>query len=285
MGALALALLISCIWLLPALFTKEMPDKNLTELADEKMKGKAEMDSLLVAKPRVYTFFDPNHADDETWLQLGLSSRNVQTIRRFQMSGGRFYQPEDLHKIYGLRPELVERIIPYAKIKKPGKPDTWKYRPRIVAVRRYPSPDYGYAYTRKRVPEELVDVALADTAAFIALPGIGPTLARRIVQFRSKCGGFHSVEQIAEVYGIRDSVFQLIRGRLTISKTALKMLMINEITIDSLAVHPYISYSEARAIVQYRAQHGPFKSPEDLLQVAVISKDWLRKVRPYLQIH
>ncbi len=55
-----------------------------------------------------------------------------------------------------------------------------------------------------------IDINTADTTALIALPGIGSKLAGRIVSFRDKLGGFNSVNQISEVYGLRDSVFQIL---------------------------------------------------------------------------
>jgi DNA uptake protein ComE-like DNA-binding protein len=130
-----------------------------------------------------------------------------------------------------------------------------------------------------------VDLSLADTTALIALPGIGPTLARRIIQFRDKCGGFYSPEQVAEVYGLQDSVFQLIKPYLTIAEPNPRKLTLNELGIDSLAAHPYITYSEARAIVKYREQHGPFRQEEELLKIALLTPEWLRKVGPYLQFN
>ena len=57
----------------------------------------------------------------------------------------------------------------------------------------------------------IIDVNTADTSAFISLPGIGSKLAARIVTFREKLGGFYSVEQIGETYGLPDSTFQKIK--------------------------------------------------------------------------
>jgi competence protein ComEA len=45
-----------------------------------------------------------------------------------------------------------------------------------------------------------------------ALDGIGPTLAKRIVQWRDAHGGFRSVEQLQEVEGIGDKRFQSLRA-------------------------------------------------------------------------
>ncbi len=52
----------------------------------------------------------------------------------------------------------------------------------------------------------LVDLNAAGTTELDALPGIGPVLAQRIVDFREANGPFTSVEEIVEVPGIGDAV-------------------------------------------------------------------------------
>ena len=73
--------------------------------------------------------------------------------------------------------------------------------------------DYPVVSSKKwtRVAPAVVEINTGDTTAFIALPGIGSKLALRIISFRSRLGGFRSVDQIGQVYGIRDSVFQQLR--------------------------------------------------------------------------
>lgn len=51
---------------------------------------------------------------------------------------------------------------------------------------------------------------------FDSLPGIGPTLAQRIVQYRESQGGFSSVEQLNDVSGIGDKLFAGVRDLLTL---------------------------------------------------------------------
>lgn len=280
-GALLLALLISCIWILPKIFHQEEHDPEVIRLAEQALAQKPIQEEVMIHELQ-FRPFDPNTADDKTWLDMGITPRNLQTIRRFQSKGGQFRVKEDLQKIYGIRPDVISRIIPYARIS--TKP-AWRGR-------AHPKPSSGdpdqqhfeQRVFRKRIIDE-VDLSNADTSALIALPGIGPTLARRIIQFRDKCGGFYSTAQVAEVYGLKDSVFQQIKPYLLLVEPSLKKLSINDITVDSLAAHPYITYSEARAIVQFRNQHGPFRHEEELLKIALLTTDWLRKVGPYLQFN
>jgi competence protein ComEA len=48
------------------------------------------------------------------------------------------------------------------------------------------------------------------------LPGIGPTLAQRIIDYRENIGGFSSADQLKEVSGIGDATFEKIAPLLTL---------------------------------------------------------------------
>ena len=102
----------------------------------------------------------------------------------------------------------------------------------------------------------MVDVNTADTTAFVALPGIGSKLALRIVNFRDKLGGFYSVDQIAEIYGLPDSSFQRIKHLLKLDNPSIKKININTASKDEMKLHPYFKWNLANAIVEYRNQHG-----------------------------
>ena len=103
----------------------------------------------------------------------------------------------------------------------------------------------------------------ADTTAFIALPGIGTKLATRIISFREKLGGFYSVDQVGETYGLSDSSFQKIRPYL-VNAGVVRLMDLNAVTAEELKDHPYFRWALARAIVAYRNQHGPFKDLSEL---------------------
>jgi competence protein ComEA len=48
------------------------------------------------------------------------------------------------------------------------------------------------------------------------LPGIGPAMAKRIVEYRTKIGSFSSIDQITEVAGIGTKLLERIRDQLTL---------------------------------------------------------------------
>jgi competence ComEA-like helix-hairpin-helix protein len=130
----------------------------------------------------------------------------------------------------------------------------------------------------------VVDINTADTSAFIALPGIGNKLALRIVNFRDKLGGFYSIDQIGETYGLPDSVFRKIKPFLKFETNLVKKFNINTATKDEMKSHPYIKWNLANAIVEYRNQHGNFSSLEDLKKVSLITTEVFDKIKFYLAL-
>lgn len=219
-------------------------------------------------------YFDPNTLSVDGWMKLGIREKTANTIHNYISKGGRFYKPEDIAKIWGLREDEVKRLLPYVRIEAQPVKDYNKY-PGSEKSKTYEKPIYTI------VP---VDVNSSDTAAFIALPGIGSKLAARIVAFREKLGGFYKIEQIAETYGLPDSTFQKIKSRLFISNNNVKKLNINTATVDELKAHPYLRYNIANAIVQYRTQHGSFTLVTDIKKIMMITDEIYDKAAPYLTV-
>lgn len=61
-----------------------------------------------------------------------------------------------------------------------------------------------------------VDLNLADEAALDGLPGIGPVLAQKIVDWRTEHGRFASIDQLREVGGIGESKFAAIKNKVRV---------------------------------------------------------------------
>ncbi len=53
-----------------------------------------------------------------------------------------------------------------------------------------------------------VNINRADRAQLETLPGIGPTLAQRIISYREEQGPFHRIEDLKKVSGIGDKTFE-----------------------------------------------------------------------------
>ncbi|MEO6315647.1 MAG: helix-hairpin-helix domain-containing protein [Chitinophagaceae bacterium] len=222
--------------------------------------------------------FDPNTLDVAGWKRLGIRDRTVATIQNYLAKGGQFRKAQDIGKIYGLFKDDYERLLPYVQIKNTPAIEKKVYEER----KTYPFPDKP-VYPAKRAPA-VIEINAADTTALIALPGIGSKLAARIISFREKLGGFYAVQQVAETYGLADSTFNKIKTLLQCNPAAVGRININTADATILKQHPYIRWNLANAIVQYRNQHGSFKSVDDLQLIEIVTPEIWEKLKPYIVI-
>ena len=223
-------------------------------------------------------YFDPNTATLNDWLRLGIRERTAETIQKYLSKGGHFYKPEDIAKIWGLHKDDIDRLLPYVRIEHTQKQYANEYK------NFDDKPTYNNtAYKKPIVPS--IEINSADTTALIALPGIGSKLAQRIIAFRDKLGGFYSIDQIKETYGLPDSTFIKIRPKLNLTNVAIKKININTATLDEMKSHPYIRYNIANAFIQYRTQHGNFSSVSDIKKIMIITDEIFNKLSPYLTIN
>ncbi len=136
------------------------------------------------------------------------------------------------------------------------------------------------------VAEKLhIEINSSDTTAFKKLKGIGSIFANRICKFRNLLGGFHTKEQLLEVYGMDSLRFTSIERELWVDVSTLQLLNINSAEIQDLKSHPYLTYKQARAIVKYREQHGTYQSVTDIQEIDLIEPSDFRKIGPYLKVH
>ncbi len=229
-------------------------------------------------KSRLF-YFDPNVLTPAGWEKMGLRPKTIHTIQNYLSKGGHFRSPEDLGKIYGLHPDEISRLVPFVRIprharNKVGYDADYKKNPSYASYNNF---------TRNRLPA-LVDINTADTSDLIALPGIGSKLSARIIRFRELLGGFYSLTQVGEVYGLPDSTFQRIVPRLVLAPAATAAINLNTSDENRLKSHPYIKWNVARAIVNYREQHGQFKSIGELKQLDCIDEVLFDKLSHYVMV-
>jgi competence protein ComEA len=125
----------------------------------------------------------------------------------------------------------------------------------------------------------------ADTTQLKQIRGIGSKLSARIVKYRDRLGGFYSLEQLREVYGLQPEVIDSLNKYTFVAKAHTPArINLNTATIDELRTHPYMTSNLARAIVAYREQHGRFESVEELKQIKIIKPEQYEKLKPYLGV-
>ncbi len=132
------------------------------------------------------------------------------------------------------------------------------------------------------VPSSRVDINSADTNVLMTLPKMTSYCAYMIVRYRKKLGGYYTTRQLQEVWGMDSAMYKALQEKVWVDTTLLQKININRADIKQLGYHPYIRYYLAKAIVNYRDEHGLFASTQALHKMAAIDDSTYVKIAPYL---
>ena len=128
-----------------------------------------------------------------------------------------------------------------------------------------------------------MDLNAAIPSELETLPGIGPVLAERIIKFRDALGGFTSLDQLTECYGLTSETLEKIKPRLALVKSP-TFISISQLGTTDFS-HPYLDKKIARLITAYAKNHGPVSSIPDLRKVYPPDTAWCDKLIPYLKFN
>ena len=293
-GLSFLTVLVIFLWFLPTVFSMFVSEESLdltlrekeiqaflekANIEDKDVQKIQAQDELQVNQDKTeleYFPFDPNVLDASEGRRLGLSDYQIRMIQNYVSKGGKFYRKEDFAKIYAITDEDFQRLSPHISFPEP----TIKKQ----SFESVPAPDYkNNLIPLKSVSKNIsIELNKTDSIELQQLHGIGPVFASRIIRFRDLLGGFHSKEQLLKVYGMDEVRYNQIQEYVNVDTTMVQKININMADYQQLLKHPYISSKQANVIVQYRKQHGNYSKPADLLKIATLNEEFLRKIVPYL---
>ena len=165
--------------------------------------------------------FNPNTVSVEDLCRLGFSRKQAEAIDAYRRKGGRFHRKSDFAKSYVVSDSVYRRLEKFIDI-------------------------------------PLLDLNEADSAALDALPGIGGWYASKIIEYRTRLGGYSRKEQLLEIYRFDQLKYDALEDLVTIKEAYVYPLW--DLPADSLCRHPYIgNHQIANAIVLFR-DHNPQES-------------------------
>jgi DNA uptake protein ComE-like DNA-binding protein len=132
---------------------------------------------------------------------------------------------------------------------------------------------------RKQSP---VDLNSCDSASLVALPGIGPVLAARIIKYRNILGGFIAVSQLKEVYGLPEETCNIISPLVSADSLSIRKIRINTAEYKDLIRHPYFQRNEVASILKYRELRGEINDIKVMIENNLISEETASRIRKYL---
>ncbi|MBX7095426.1 MAG: helix-hairpin-helix domain-containing protein [Flavobacteriales bacterium] len=237
-------------------------------------------DSVLHSNSPTYTFIEnkkqfhdgdilpeklnPNTASYQQLIRKGFPAHTAASILSYRKKGGVFRFADDLKKSPGINDSIFQLLLP--SIDLPRK-----------------SPLTGDKKSESPIPTALIDLNSTDTTTLIALPCIGSKLASRIIQYRDRLGGFHSVSQLQEIYGLSPDCFKVLESRTTIIRPW-NRISLNTCSVEDLKKIPYIKYQVALAIISYREKHGPYSTVEDIRKTDLVNDELYLKIAPYFSV-
>ena len=178
--------------------------------------------------------FDPNTVSVEDLQRLGFSLRQAQSIDNYRKKGGRFRRRSDFAKSYVVADSVYKRLEPFIDIPK-------------------------------------IDLNRADSADFETLPGIGGWFASRMVEYRSRLGGYSYKEQLMDIRNFDREKYEGLEDLVTVDPAFVRPYRLWSLPEDSLRLHPYIGRYAAHGIVLFRENNPREKwNVEELEKAGVL---------------
>ena len=175
-----------------------------------------------VPRRNVETFrFNPNTATEEDLCRLGFTPKQAAAIVAYRNKGGKYRRKADFAASFVVSDSIYKRLESYIDI-------------------------------------PLIDLNLADSAAFDSLPGIGGWFASKMVAYRSELRGYSYKEQLMEIWKFDQEKYDALADLITLNPENLRQYPLWSLPADSLRLHPYIRNLEtAKAIVLFRENNSP----------------------------
>jgi DNA uptake protein ComE-like DNA-binding protein len=217
--------------------------------------------------------FNPNFITDYKGYKLGMSVPEIDRLLAFRKQNKYLNSPEEFQDVTKVSDSLLNAISPYFKF-----PDWVKNKKQFKEYKNYPNT----AFTKKE-KIVIIDINRASQEDLIKIYGIGEAISLRILKFKESLGGFVSMEQMKDVWGLSPEVIENLNSHFKVSTLPnVKKIDINNASIKELSQFPYFSYQLAKQIVIFRSMNGDIKNIEDLTKIKGLSIDKANIIALYL---
>jgi len=216
--------------------------------------------------------FNPNTVSFEQLLKLGFKEKTAKRFIKFRSKGFVFKNKKDLQKVYGISDDFYKQLEAYILI------DSKSSRAQFAKNNaKNPASSTLKMASKKQVAA--TELNSADSLALIAIKGIGPSYARRILKYRNALGGFVALEQLKEVYGFTEEMYAKISPVVKVNSALIKKLNLNKDDFKIINKHPYISYELTKSIFDWRRKTDITAAN---LKGIVNNDELYQKLLPYL---
>ena len=243
---------------------------SVSKVSPEKEKWlslQSKIDSMKQGKrdyvAKIYPF-NPNFITDYKGYRLGMSVPEIDRLLAFRKENKYVNSPKEFQAVTKVSDSLLNAISPYFKF-----PDWVNKKKEYKEYKNYPNT--AFAKKEKLV---IIDINKASQEDLIKIFGIGEAISLRILKFKESLGGFVSMEQMKDVWGLSPEVIENLNSHFKVlALPNVKKIDINNASIKELSQFPYFNYQLARQIVTFRSMNGDIKNSEDLTKIKGLSID------------
>jgi len=168
-----------------------------------------EMIPAIVSQEIYYFPFNPNTANKEEFLQLGLSTRTAQSILNYRNKGGKFFKKEDFKKIYTLKSEDYERLEDYISI-----PDNRQF------TQIQPEKSYEYDHIDKVIVQEFSFNPNTVSYEDLIRLGISSRAAKGLIKYRNAGAVFRKKSDFKKVYNVEEADYNRLESYIDLPDVA-----------------------------------------------------------------
>jgi competence ComEA-like helix-hairpin-helix protein len=162
-----------------------------------------------------------------------------------------------------------------------NQPENRNYYPQAEKTAEAPTSNV-FPKSEKFPEGTVIELNTSDTTELMKIPGIGSSYARKITGYRSVLGGFYRNEQLQEVYGMYEELYEKIIPYLKINPDEIIRIQANSASIEKLKSHPYLNFYQAKAIIDLRKKKGKLENIRELSLLEEFTEEDLEKINHYL---
>lgn len=229
-----------------------------------------EIDSLkqIASKEKIFPF-NPNFIDDSKGYRLGMTVEQIDRLLAFRATKKYANSAKEFQKVTGVSDQWLEKYSPYFNFPE------WTQKGNLN--------QNSFNVNSKSINLIIKDINKATSEDLIAVKGIGPAFAERIITERQKIGGFVHLDQLNFIWSLPpEAVSSLKKQFRIISKPTINKININTASKEEISKIPYITNQVARDLLIYRSKSDNSLKIEDLKKIKGFPLDKLNIIALYL---
>jgi len=217
--------------------------------------------------------FNPNFITDFKGYKLGMSVAEIDRLLAFRKTNRYVNSAREFQEVTQVSDSLLRTIAPYFKF-----PDWVNQR------NQKKNSFFKSTLPFKKEPKTILDINLATAEDLKKVYGIGDGLSARILKEKEKLGGFVSMDQLEDIWGLSPEVIEKINQSFAVKTIPdLEKVNVNKANMKELMQFPYFRYPLAKAIITFRSMNGEIKNAEDLAKISGFPVDKIKIIALYLE--